>query len=72
MTMKFGRLYYLIMETVCLICFQKLLLSVRISYILSIMFLELGKSIELGFRYKSGIIKKLVVNNKKLKILHSK
>jgi hypothetical protein len=36
------------------------------------MFLELGKSIELGFRYKSGIIKKLVVNNKKLKILHSK
>jgi hypothetical protein len=35
------------------------------------MFLELGKSIELGLRYKSGILKKLVVNNKKIKILHS-
>jgi hypothetical protein len=45
-TMKFGRHYYLIMETVCPICFQKLL-SVRISYNLSIMLLVLATSIEL-------------------------
>ena len=45
-TMKFGRHYYLIMETVCLICFQKLL-SVRISYNLSIMLSVLATSIEL-------------------------
>lgn len=46
MTLKFGRHYYLIMETVCLICFQKLL-SVRISYNLSIMLSVLATSIEL-------------------------
>ena len=45
-TMKFGRHYYLIMETVCLICFQKLL-SVRISDNLSFMLLVLATSIEL-------------------------
>ena len=45
-TIKFGRHFYLIMETVCLIFFQKLL-SVRISYNLSIMLLVLATSIEL-------------------------